>query len=303
MLHKMLATFKRLRKVAAYTIILLTLLVFWQFIRSNPKVIDQLRATSLLTIIVVILLYGVMTGLLAILYKVMTRICGVNIPGKDNLLLTMYSSVVNFFGPLQSGPGFRTIYLKKKYGVNMAKYIGVSLLYYVFFGVMSGLFLLSGLFGYWIIVILLGGVLIVYLAFPKILAVSFVKRYIPNILPWGQLAVLAALSLVQVLLVAVIYFIEIRSIQGGVGFGQALVYTGAANFALFVSLTPGALGFRESFLYLSRDLHRIDQTTIISANIIDRGVYLVFLGILFVAILAFHGRNRFKSVSSLDGSK
>lgn len=294
MLHKMFATVKRLRKVAAYSIILLTLLVFWQFIRNNPKVIDQLGDTSLVTIIVIILLYGAMTGLLAILYKVMTNICGVSIPGKDNLLLTMYSSVVNFFGPLQSGPGFRTIYLKKKYGVNIAKYIGVSLLYYVFFGVMSGLFLLSGLFGYWIIGILAFGLLIAYLSLPRILSAKIVKRYIPNILPWRQLAVLAALSLVQVLLVAVIYFVEIRSVQAGVGFGQALIYTGAANFALFVSLTPGALGFRESFLYLSRDLHRIDQTTIIGANIIDRGVYLVFLGLLFVIILAFHGRNRFK---------
>ncbi len=295
MSKSIIAILKRLRQFIGYFVILVTIAVFALYIRSHREVIDQLKSTDIVTIILIVLLYGMMTGLLAVLYKVMTDICKINVPPKENLLLTMYSSVVNFFGPLQSGPGFRMVYLKRKYKINLASYIGVSLLYYLFFGVFSGLMLISGLFGYYTLAFLVVLPVVAYFMLPTILLHPVVRKRIPTLLPWKSLGILAGLSLVQVLLVSLIYFAEISSIQAGVNFGQALVYTGAANFALFVSLTPGALGFRESFLYFSKSLHGIDQATIVSANIIDRGVYLLFLGLLFLIIIAMHGRKKFGS--------
>ncbi len=289
---------KRIRIVLAWVIILLTTVVFVRYVRSNPSVWWQLQETKLVTIVAILFGYAVMTGVLAVLYKVMTDICRVNIPAKENLLLTMYSSVVNFFGPLQSGPGFRTVYLKKKYHINVPAYLGVSLLYYACFAAMSGLILLSGWLGWWVLLVVILGPVMLYSATPKLLKNPVISRRIPRLLPLRSLAILVSLSALQVLVVAVIYFTELQSISSGVSFGQALIYTGAANFALFVSLTPGALGFRESFLYFSRGLHGIDEPTIIAANILDRGVYVVFLGLLFVIILAMHGQKKFAKVSA-----
>jgi len=73
-----------------------------------------------------------------------------------------------------------------------------------------------------------------------------------------------------------------------------VIYTGAANFALFVSITPGAIGFRESFLLFSQHLHHIDSSTIVAANLIDRSVYIVLLLLLAAGIFGTHAQRRFK---------
>jgi uncharacterized membrane protein YbhN (UPF0104 family) len=283
-----------------WLVIVITILVFIQFIRHNPAVWWQLKNTSPATLALVLLGYAVMTGLLAVLYKAMTDVCRVAIPAKENLLLTMYSSVINFFGPLQSGPGFRLVYLKKRYKVNIPAYVGVSVLYYVCFAVASGLMLLSGLFGWWILAVVILAPIGLYFGLPRFTKTKLARKFIPQQLPLKALGLLMLLSTAQVLVVAIIYFIELSSVRTGVSFSQAIVYTGAANFALFVSLTPGALGFRESFLYFSRDLHHINESTIVAANILDRGVYVLFLGILFVIILALHGHQRFTRVRLED---
>ena len=103
---------------------------------------------------------------------------------------------------------------------------------------------------------------------------------------------LALATLLQVFIVAVIYFVELRAVNSTISFKQAVIYTGAANFALFVSLTPGAIGFRETFLLLAHRLHHIPDSTVLSASLLDRAIYIVFLGILFLVALSMHAKDR-----------
>lgn len=292
-LKQIVAKIKRFRLITGWLIIIATILVFIRFVRNNPEVWWRLQDTSVLTLALVLFGYTAMTGLLAFLYKVMTDICNVRIAATENLLLTMYSSVVNFFGPLQSGPGFRLVYLKKKYHINIPAYIGLSLLYYICFAVVSGLMLLSGVFGWWVLLAAVVLPALIYKALPRVTKTQLARKFIPGQLPLRALGLLMLLSILQVFVVALIYFAELSSVTKGVSFSQAIVYTGAANFALFVSLTPGALGFRESFLYFARDLHHINESNIVAANILDRGIYVVFLAILFVIILSVHGQKKF----------
>lgn len=289
----MLQTLKRFKVALGWLVLAITLYVFGRFIHANPQVWWQLQDTNIWTILSVLLGYALMTALLAALYRVMTTICKVRIPHKDNLLLTMYSSVVNFFGPLQSGPGFRMLYLKKRYNINVPAYIGVSLLYYACFAAMSGCILLSAWLGWWVLVALPFGLLMFSRYIPRVLQHPFVLKRVPHFVPLRELGILAVLSALQVFIVAGIYFVELSAVAPGVTIGQALIYTGAANFALFVSLTPGALGFRESFLYMARSLHGMSESTIVAANILDRAVYIVFLAMLFAIILAVHGQKQF----------
>ena len=65
-----------------------------------------------------------------------------------------------------------------------------------------------------------------------------------------------------------------------------------ANFALFVSLTPGAIGIREAFLVFSQDLHHIPNDIIVAANVLDRAVYILFLGLLFIIVLLMHAGSK-----------
>ena len=106
------------------------------------------------------------------------------------------------------------------------------------------------------------------------------------------LAKLALATLLHLSCTVAIYFIELSSLGIHVSISQAMSYSGAANFALFVSLTPGAIGFREAFLVFSERLHHIANSTIVTANIMDRGIYVLFLGLLFIWLGVTHTKNQ-----------
>ena len=89
-----------------------------------------------------------------------------------------------------------------------------------------------------------------------------------------------------------IYYVELHSLQSSITLGQAFAYSGAANFALFVALTPGAIGIREAFLFSTEKIHGVPQDVIVAANVLDRAVYLVFLGLLFLIVLSLHANKK-----------
>ncbi len=110
----------------------------------------------------------------------------------------------------------------------------------------------------------------------------------------GVLGALALATAIQLAAQCAIYFVEVHAVDHSVSVGQILTYTGAANFALFVALTPGAIGIRESFLLFTQHLHHLGSAIIVSANVIDRAAYLVLLGILFVIVSSMHAGKKLR---------
>jgi uncharacterized membrane protein YbhN (UPF0104 family) len=106
---------------------------------------------------------------------------------------------------------------------------------------------------------------------------------------------MALATAAQIAAVSLIYFLELRNVAPGTHFSQAIIYTGAANLALFVSLTPGAIGFRESFLLFSQNLHHVSGSTIVAASILDRAVYVLVLAGLAAYIFGSHAARRLKT--------
>jgi uncharacterized membrane protein YbhN (UPF0104 family) len=275
------------RPIAAITILVATIVVFIYYFGTHPGVRQQLHRTSPTLLLLILLLYFGTVAALALINVSTLRLCKIRMPASESLLLTSYSAVVNFFGPLQGGPAFRAVYLKKKYGLNLKNYTAATFMYYFFFATFSGLFLLSGLLKWWLIVLgLLGLIAVVVLRHNQRVSSRFKKL---DLTGWYYLA---GASLLQVSLVAAIYYTELRSVAPGTHLSQAIVYTGAANFALFVSLTPGAIGFRESFLVFSERLHHISNSTIVAANILDRAMYIVLLLIMALFIFVTHARRQ-----------
>ncbi len=211
------------------------------------------------------------------------RLVKIKASGRESILLTAYTAVVNFFGPLQSGPAARAVYLKRRYSVDLKKYSVATLVYYFFWAAFSGIFLLSGLLKWWLIPLLAICVTLLYLLSKH----EFIKNKM-RLLDLKAWYLLALATFAQISIITVIYFIELHSVTPATHFSQAIIYTGAANFALFVSITPGALGFRETFLVFSKHLHHISNSSIIAANIIDRSVYLIVLIILALIIVLTH---------------
>ena len=280
------------RPVAAVIILITTIVVFIDYFSTHPAVRHQLHKTPPAALAVILLLYFGTVGALAMINASTLRLCKIHMSGSESLLLTSYSSVVNFFGPLQSGPAFRAVYLKKKYGLKVKNYTIATFMYYFFFAAISGLFLLSGLLKWWLVPLALAGVGFMLLLKRDPRVGSRLAKL--DLAAWYYLA---AATFLQLSLVTIIYYIELRSVAPGTHFSQAVVYAGAANFALFVSLTPGAIGFRESFLVFSQRLHHISNSTIVAANIIDRAMYIVLLLTMAAFIFGTHAQRSLKTKS------
>lgn len=275
------------RPIAAISIVFVTAAVFTLYFVNHPEVRHQLSHMSPGVLAGLLALYFLSICALALTTLATLRICRLKVDTVEGLLLTAYSAVVNFFGPLQSGPAFRAVYLKKKYRLDLKIFAMASLGYLFFWGAYSLVFLLSWLLKWWLVPLsVFGGLLAL-----AVLRSQWVKPRVEKLDLRGWYF-LAAATLLQIIFVTLVYFIELRTVAPGTSFSQAIIYTGAANLALYVSLTPGAIGFRESFLVFSQRLHHIDSGTIVAANIIDRAVYVVLLAILAFFIFATHAKRR-----------
>ncbi len=294
---------KHVKNILIVLVLLLTLAAFVLFFVKHPQYWQDLKQVSPWWIVAVVALNIPMVGLLVLIYDTCLGLCGKHIAWKENFLLTSYSSIINFFGPLQSGPGVRAAYLKTRHKVRLRDYTLATLLYYAMFAFFSALFLLVGSRPWWQTLL----ALVIVVGVSTWLIRTFIKRdQHPGDshfhLNRGLVIKLAFVTFLQVLLTAITYFVELKAVNPHIGWHQALSYAGAANFALFVSLTPDAIGFREAFLVLSQNLNHVSTANIFSANVIDRTSYVIFLGLLFLVVLATHakGRLRIRGLKSLS---
>jgi len=282
---------KRLRPFIVVAVLIATAGAFIYYFTKHPEVGRQLRHTSFGLLVWLLVLYFLSIVALAGTTVATLRLCDLRVRESESFLITAYSAVINFFGPLQSGPAFRAAYLKKKYDLNLKKFATASLVYLFFWGVYSGLMLLYGLLHWWLLA--LGGLAVAAALVLK--QVPLVKQRLAGLdLRWWYF--LAVATLIQISFVALIYYSELRSVAPGTTFSQAVIYTGAANLALYVSLTPGAIGFRESFLVFSKHLHHVSGSSIVAASILDRAVYVVLLLGLAVFIFGTHASRRLQAV-------
>jgi uncharacterized membrane protein YbhN (UPF0104 family) len=287
---------KLFKNLIAIGIILVTIFCFVYYLSKHPAILTQLKKTPPHLIFILLILYFGTVIAVGFTLLATLRLCNLQLKFKEVIMITVYSTVINFFGPLQSGPVFRAVYLKRKHNLKLKNYSLATLIYYGFYATFSGLFLLSGILKWWLLILVLAGLGSVYIFRNSNLKIAVRIRQ----LNLRSLGLLGLVTLIQVALLAVIYYVEVRSIDPRISLDQAIIYTGAANFSLFVALTPGAIGFREAFLVFSRRLHHISLATIVTANVIDRCVYIVMLLVLVVFIFGLHINDKVKPKTDND---
>ncbi len=267
------------KSALAVAILVATIAAFAVYFANNPDALQRLGQVPPFTLAVLFGLYVAFMAALIWIQRATLALCNIRLGKKENSLVVMYSSIINFFGPLQSGPAFRAAYLKQRHNINLKLYAAATLLYYGFYAMFSGILLGAFVLGYWVIPLCLIGLL----AAPYLVRIGRFKMLSSN-----HVASLAMASLMQVFILSLIYFMQLRSLGSGASYLQAMTYTGAANFALFVSLTPGAIGFRESFLLFTQQAHQISSDVILTASLIDRSVYILLLLAMSVIVFGLH---------------
>lgn len=280
----------RWRSVAAIAILTITVVAFVLYFVNHPEVWHQLGQIPRETLFAILGLYLLFIGSLALINTATLKLCRYHMRAGESVLLTMYSSVINFFGPLQSGPAFRALYVNQKHGIKIKDYTVASFVYYFFYAIFSVALLFSGILKWWLLPLAILIICIVF--FLNLKKVKGIQRF--NALAPSGWYLMAAATFIQISLLLLIFWIELNSVSPGVQFSQVAIYTGAANLALFVSLTPGAIGFREAFLVFTQNLHHIDNATIVAANTIDRAIYVLMLLILSGVILITHAGKRLR---------
>ncbi len=294
-----------LKKLLAVLVILATFGVFGYYLYNNPEQLRSLAGLSPLTLAGLTLGYSLMIGINALILHWSLHFVGYRIRLLENLLLTGYSTIVNFFGPLQSGPGVRAVYLKKRHGVKLRDFTVTLVVFYLFFAAINGTILLLALLSRLssplaYLLTILGVLVIGVLGYVLISKNAKFRRALDLIkLRDRNLWRIAFGAVASIAFTGFIYYVELSHVSD-VSIVSALIYTAAANFSLFVALTPGAIGFREAFVLFTQQLHGIDTATILGANIIDRAFYIVFLLVLFIALLLVNARTRFRFSANTD---
>lgn len=268
------------------------LALFGWYISGHQYLLARLADTSWQVVGLIILLYFVFFLSLTVIFKATLKLCGIRLAFFENFSLNAYSKLANFFIPGQSGPILRGAYMKKKHKLPVKKYIFATLIYYACYSLISVLMLLIFSVPWWLVglgIIVVGGISFV------VLRLYEKRKRLGNAsldLSPKNLLILFGATLFQAIIQFLIYLVELHSLSSNISLSQVITYTGAANFGLFAALTPGAIGIREAFLLFSERLHHIASGTIITAGVLDRAVFLIYLGLLFAVLLSLHGKRR-----------
>jgi len=227
----------------------------------------------------------------------------------DAARITAYSSLINFFGFLQGGLGFRGVYLKRYYQMSLRKYFVLTLVQYCIFFSIAGLLLIVGL---WltsgvqkVIFFLLFAIFLITLIFiviDKIKPVAYVnaleriKRTHHIFQAWPLLGIAAA-TIFQLSGSLLANAVELHAVGANISFGGLLIYTGISQFAIIIALTPGAIGIRETILLIVQQQMSLTTEHIIVASTIDRVIYFVTLA-LFAPLAIGAKKSRPKHAAS-----
>jgi uncharacterized membrane protein YbhN (UPF0104 family) len=290
---------KKYKPVISVALVSLTIAFAVYYLAKHHSMMKQLVHTPLYISIGILGLYTVMFGVLIVILSASINICNRKLVQKENAQLNAHSLFINFFIPGQGGPVYRGVYLYKKHKLRVKNYIMATMIYYVFYGIISSFLLLMTVRPWWqTAIVTIAAGLAGFLILKKYSGKFKLKKDSLNLSAKALLYLFLA-TLTQTLLQAFIYGVELHTVNSHIGVTQVLTYTGAANLALFVGLTPGAIGIRESFLIFTRHLNHISSANIILANVIDRSVYFVFLILLLIATIALQlrGKSRAKSLS------
>jgi uncharacterized membrane protein YbhN (UPF0104 family) len=284
---------QKLKVGFGFLILIITTLAFTRYVTTHPALVDKLTSTNPFLLATLLALYILWFFALVVILRISLRLFGKTMGRQENILLNAYSSLINFFGPGQSGPVFRGVYLKKRHGLPVKSYIYATVLYYGFYAVISAFFMFVGTRPWWQTALLVAAAgtvsAIVIRWYARRSSIS--GNVGMNI---GTLGLLFAATAAQLLLQLAIFYLELHSVHPDVTLAQAIAYTGTANFAVFASITPGAIGIREALLALTSNLHGMSVATTVAANVIDRAIYFVLLGLLFVLTITLHAKDKLR---------
>lgn len=224
--------------------------------------------------------------------------------------IAVVTSFGNLFLPMKGGAGFRGIYLKSRYDLDYSYFVSsLAATYLIGFNIASMVALVCLALFY---VSSEGCSLPITLAFLGIAALtSWAILFRPPSLEWipvrwirepanqvfsgwniirksrKTVLKLCWLSALNLFLGFAITWLEFAAFHmkdthgNGIGFLQASIFSAIGALSLLISITPAALGIKESLLMFSSQFLGITQTQALTVSLLDRSVNVVVICLFF----------------------
>lgn len=290
-----------------FAILFLLFLVGYTF--ANKEILKPLLSASLPLVFVVALMKIAQIFINGLYTKFTLDAFKKTITYKESSYIAMISSLGNYFGPLLGGMGVRATYLKKKHSLSVAHFVGTLYGYYLITFFTTALIGLAGCAlvyfeqdAYsWIVILSFMAVMVAtgvlffvkvpktdryknrkYLGsiYAKLMQVNEGWEYIIN--HKGLLTKLLVLGFSMLVISFATSFLEFEILGLDKTLGGLLVYTAIGGMSLLVSVTPGAIGVRESLYIFSASILLLTNAEILQLASIDRGISLAVLMVTYV---------------------
>lgn len=263
-------------------------------------------------LLVIFLLYALAFFINGIFIKVTLKSFKKTVPVFESFYISTISSLGNYFLPMRGGAAIRSVYLKKRYDFSYAHFVSTLYgMYIIVFLVNSFLGLVSLV---WIDVkysisslplyLFFGGLFVVMLVLslvkfpldkikePKRKFVGKVVGIVKNILNGWNIIVedrrllfsLVGLIFASTLVTGLLFFFQFKALGIDVSIMNVILYNCLSGVSLLVSITPGSLGIREGIFSITSDILGISNEQIMQLALLDRGVSVIVLVVLFVVL-------------------
>ncbi len=306
---------RNFKKYISPIVTVIILFLFGVYLLKNPQIIDEVLSTKVVYIVLVMFIYlfiFLFEGLfIFVTLKIFNKIIG----RKESFLLATISRIGNYLLPMRAGAIFRATYLKKKYEFPYSNFLSAFYGYYIIFFLLSSSIALLTLFLKYLIdrelffslilfclIIIVGMLILIFLRLPYkkivkekggivqrifLIIEKFVNGWDLIVKDKKNFSLLFLIAFGNILLNAVVVFIEFDAIGKVTNILNVVLYTCISSMSLLISITPGSLGIREgAFLITSKSIG-LSEVEIMKLAFLDRGIMFLLLIICLIFILIF----------------
>jgi len=299
--------------------LLLTIFFLALFVAYVLFNLDDFRALREFPLPAAVLIIFLKIGLMitnALFLKTILTAFDVKISGKHSFFILIYTTIGNHFTPIRGGAGFRAVYLRKKFNFPYSQFIStlsgnyiIVILVYSFIALTSLIWihLARGLYSPSLYVFVAGlfvfclSIILIRIKTQKLeiqsnfkllnKAGAVLKKAVDG---WNSIisrrllvAKLFLISASGFLFIYTMTLIELKFIAAQTSIPSLLLYSALSNLSLFISITPGALGIRESLFIIFQNLMNLTTGDVLNIAVIDRGLVFITLALLYLSTKVF----------------
>jgi uncharacterized membrane protein YbhN (UPF0104 family) len=313
---------RSIRKISSIAVFLACVLFLYFYVRNNLSDFTKISEISVPYVLLIGCVCLAMLVVNGFFLKVLTVSFGINLHFFEYFSISIITSFGNIFLPMKGGSGFRAVYLKSRYGFDYSYFLSsLAANYLVVFGVTSVVALGSLTLFYMRSGAFIFPAAMVFLAVGAV--TSWAAFFPPHTLGWipsgwareranqvlsgwhimrksrKTVTNLCSLTLLNLFLASAGTWLEFAAFHmkdpygNGIGFLQATIFTAIGSLSFLVSITPAALGIKESLLMFSSRFLGITPAQALAVSLLDRSVNVVVL-CLFFSFASIYINKKFK---------